>query len=158
ISSAQSEIGNLSTLGTIGLWVPVIRSGNVRYSLVAAIRPSFFAASLDNYGLPEGWRGTIVDGNGAIVGRTAGEDILFPPAGTWPASFDVPGTSGKVMTEPPSAVIEAAYRPTRYIIWLGGAFAVLSAILFSAALTRAWAERRDRARLVEANRQLMEIA
>jgi two-component sensor histidine kinase len=155
--SGKPDVGNLNAVGNVSLRVPVIRSARVKYTLVAAVHPSFFAAMLERYGLPAGWHATILDGKNDVIGHApAGQETASTTA--WSASAPIPSTVWRVVVEAPASMIEETLRSTRYVLWFGAVFAALGAITFSTFVNRAWAEHRDRGRLLAANQELREVA
>jgi two-component sensor histidine kinase len=155
--SGKPDVGNVNAVGNVSLRVPVIRSGRVKYTLVAAVRATFFATMLERYGLPEGWRATILDGKDEVIGRApAGQAVVDATA--WSASAPIPSTVWRVAVDAPTSMIEDTLRSTRYILWFGALFAALAAITFSTFVNRAWADHRDRGRLIAANQELREVA
>jgi len=67
-------VGAVSGRRLVALRVPVVRDGNLRYVLSAALAPDGVRSILEEAGAPEDWIGTIVDGEGYIVARTLGDD------------------------------------------------------------------------------------
>ncbi len=77
-------VGNIGR-GAAGLALPVrapaIRDGQVRFVVVAAIRPEVIGDLLRGAGVPEAWTAVVADKAGRLVGRTHGDvSMLAQPA------------------------------------------------------------------------------
>jgi signal transduction histidine kinase len=89
--TGHPAIGNL-THGEIVIRHPVVRNGQVRYTLAAALRPETLSQTLEALHLPPGWLAAVIDGNGAVIGAT-----------------NVPGGAvGMAYTQQPFAVLDTA--------------------------------------------------
>lgn len=66
-------VGPISGQRLVALRVPVIRSGELRYVLSVGLATNAVSSILRDAGAPEGWVGTIVDGDGNTIARTRGE-------------------------------------------------------------------------------------
>lgn len=62
--------GGVSGRPTIALGVPVLRAGDVAYSLNVGISPDRIGAALGRRALPDGWVAAVLDSSGTIVART----------------------------------------------------------------------------------------
>ena len=57
--------------------VPVLRGGELKYVLSAVVAPVAMAKLLRDVGLPPEWIGTVIDGDGYVVARTAGPSSMI---------------------------------------------------------------------------------
>ena len=62
--------GGLTKDPTIALGVPVLRDGEVVYSLNVGLSPERIGNVLGRRALPEGWVAAVLDGSGTIIART----------------------------------------------------------------------------------------
>jgi signal transduction histidine kinase len=67
--SGHPAIGNLAN-GEIVIRHPVMRNGEVRYTLAAALRPESLSQTLEALHLPPGWLAAVIDANGIVIGAT----------------------------------------------------------------------------------------
>jgi signal transduction histidine kinase len=77
------QVGNIArgTVLAVPVRTPVIRDGQVRFVVVAAIRPDGVRERLLAAQLPDAWTGTVIDRAGLVVARTHGDDsMLAAPA------------------------------------------------------------------------------
>ncbi|TXN33551.1 ATP-binding protein [Methylobacterium sp. WL19] len=79
IRSERPVVGGIGPVGPISgqrrvaLRVPVIRSGALRFVLSVGLATNAVSSILRDAGAPEGWVGTIVDGDGNTIARTRAE-------------------------------------------------------------------------------------
>lgn len=74
--------GHIAQRYLVGIDVPVIRDGRVRYVLTASTSPMFLVKLLREQKIPPDWLSTIIDRNKIIIARTRGlEQFLGKPAG-----------------------------------------------------------------------------
>jgi len=79
IRSERPVVGGIGPVGPISgqrlvaLRVPVIRDGALRYVLSVGLATNAVSSILRDAGAPEGWVGTIVDGDGSTIARTRAE-------------------------------------------------------------------------------------
>jgi two-component system, NarL family, sensor histidine kinase UhpB len=79
LRTRRSAIGGIGPVGPLSgkrlvyLRAPVIRDGELRYVLAAALAPDAVSSFLRSAGAPKGWIGAVVDAEGNIVARTMAE-------------------------------------------------------------------------------------
>ncbi len=160
ITTRRPAVGNFSG-NTIGIRFPVLRNGPVQHTIVAALKPTAISEPLESYGLPDRWIGTVIDGNGVIVGRNRmAERFLGTPAnpdirarlgsaasgvfeatneeGSEVYAFTVPiaDTAWHVAIAAPVIAVEAKYREIMWLLIGGAAFTAVLAVALAIALVR----------------------
>ena len=75
-------VGYLTGRRLIGIFVPVIRGGRVKYVLAAGVPPAFLQGILEKQKLPANWMATIIDQNKIIIARTLSPEKFIGKSAT----------------------------------------------------------------------------
>jgi len=67
-------VGSSSGESLVGVYVPVVEAGSVRYILVMAFRPERLSRFFAEQHVPDDWTIAIVDRNGTLIGRNRALD------------------------------------------------------------------------------------
>jgi signal transduction histidine kinase/ActR/RegA family two-component response regulator len=168
--------------GTAGLALPVrapvIRDGQVRFVVVAAIRPDAIQQRLLAAGVPEAWTAAVADTSGRLVGRSHGDTSMLAQVVS-PVAFEArthatsgvfegrlregepdvsvfyvsPKTGWSVYISIPTPLFNAPMFRAAWIAAAGGAVSIALAATFLALLLRELQlRRRDAATLENAQR------
>jgi signal transduction histidine kinase len=176
------QVGNIArgTALAVPVRAPVIRDGQVRFMVVAAIRPDGVRERLLAAQLPDAWTGTVIDTAGLVVARTHGDDsMLAAPASaralavrahasaglyeglmlegipTVSAFYVSPVTGWSVHIGIPREAFNAPLARARWLAAAGGAASLALAAIFLALLLRELRLRRRDAAILE-NAQRLE--
>ena len=178
--TGQGMVGNLAA-DAVALRQPVIRDGQVRYTLTAALTTEALSRRLESTGLPPGWFGALADGDGFLIARTAmleavigrpvtesffdlkavnGSQIVRTAVGgveSFGLIAPVRGTSWHVGIAAPVALAAGPYRTVRVTLYVGVAILSLLAVAMVAlALHRFRRDQERRRLLLERNLQVAE--
>ena len=63
-------LGTISRTWLLGVYLPVMRDGQVAHVIGMGVAPSVFQQILDRQNLPEGWLMSVIDGEGRVIART----------------------------------------------------------------------------------------
>ncbi|HEY0837630.1 MAG TPA: ATP-binding protein [Azospirillum sp.] len=162
LRTMQPVVGDLVPVSgglAVRIRVPVLRGGDVKYTLAVSIRPEVFTRLLIDARPPEGWTLGLWDSRRTFIGRTRGADRLTgtPLPAAYQAELErqagrifrtvnrdgvlsysgflpVAGTQWQVGIGAPVAVVEGPYQILRRSTWIGGIGAAAAAVLLLAAL------------------------
>lgn len=78
---SNAILGTVANTLLIGIYVPVVRDGEVRFALGQTWEPKSFQALLEQQAWPDEWRSGIIDGRGKFIARSHGfETLVGKPA------------------------------------------------------------------------------
>ena len=88
VKDRRSVVGGIGPVGPISgrrliaLRVPVMRTSELRYILTVGLDPHAVSGILRQAGVPDGWIGTVADGNGNIIARSVAEEWTMGQPGS----------------------------------------------------------------------------
>ena len=147
--------GTLTAQWSIALYAPVRADNALRYIAVIALSPERFSKTLSEAGLPDDWRGVILDHDGRVVARTANSRLPLggqhqrPPAPAGPlsavrqgrapdgqpiywVSASIPSAEWSVVWEVPRATLDKSVDDAWHMMLIAsGGSLVLAAVLAS---------------------------
>ena len=174
VQTRETVVGGIGPIGPISgrrlvtLRIPVMRDGELRYTLSIGIAPDEISAVLRQAGAPPNWIGSVIDASGRIVARTLAErtELGFPagpsarlavlraPDGFYKGLTlegievdtvyrTLPGTGGwSVHFGIPSELLHAPVRRSLYVLAMEGGVSMVLAMILVFFVARDLAQRR----------------
>jgi two-component system, cell cycle sensor histidine kinase and response regulator CckA len=155
--SKKPFVGDLAN-GFVAVRVPVVRGGDILYTLVAPTNPQYFREALQASSQTKSWWYVIVGSDGIVIsaspelGIKTGKPFVSssqgrPASARMTAPFLISPSGWRIYVAAPPGTVEMPFTIRRVAIYSAGSVAALASIFLVVVLGSAWYERQESMRL-----------